>query len=109
MYGLIGKMRAARGQRDAVMDVLRASTGALPGCLSYIVATDPADADAIWVTEVWTDQASHKASLQLIAQKGFVTRGVTRWVTRSVSGGNDVIDFHAFFNSKRFLWHFRIV
>ena len=52
MYGLIGKMRAARGQRDSVMDVLRASTGALPGCLSYIIATDPADADAIWVTEV---------------------------------------------------------
>ncbi len=56
MYGLIGKMRAARGQRDAVMDVLLASTGALPGCLSYIIASDPADADAIWVTEVWTDQ-----------------------------------------------------
>jgi quinol monooxygenase YgiN len=65
MYGLIGKMRAARGQRDAVMDVLRASTGALPGCLSYIIARDPADADAIWVTEVWTDAESHKASLQL--------------------------------------------
>ena len=67
MYGLIGKMRASRGQRDAVMEVLRASTstGALPGCLSYIIARDPADADAIWVTEVWTDQASHKASLQL--------------------------------------------
>ena len=65
MFGLIGKMRAARGQRDAVMDVLRETTGALPGCLSYIIATDPVDADAIWVTEVWTDQASHKASLQL--------------------------------------------
>ncbi|RWF67300.1 MAG: antibiotic biosynthesis monooxygenase, partial [Mesorhizobium sp.] len=57
MYGLIGKMRATRGQRDAMMDVLLASTGAMPGCLSYIIATDPADADAIWVTEVWTDQA----------------------------------------------------
>jgi quinol monooxygenase YgiN len=65
MYGLIGKMRAARGQRDAVMDLLRDSTGALPGCLSYIIARDPADADAIWVTEVWTDAESHKASLQL--------------------------------------------
>ncbi|TIU94801.1 MAG: antibiotic biosynthesis monooxygenase, partial [Mesorhizobium sp.] len=54
MYGLIGKMRATRGQRDAMMDVLLASTGAMPGCLSYIIATDPADADAIWVTEVWT-------------------------------------------------------
>ncbi|MER8571237.1 antibiotic biosynthesis monooxygenase [Mesorhizobium sp. M1338] len=65
MYGLIGKMRAARGQRDAVIDLLRASTGALPGCLSYIIARDPADADAIWVTEVWIDAESHKTSLQL--------------------------------------------
>ncbi|MER9396685.1 antibiotic biosynthesis monooxygenase [Mesorhizobium sp. M0615] len=65
MYGLIGKMRTARGQRDAIMDVLLASTGAMPGCLSYVIARDPADADAIWVTEVWTDAASHKASLQL--------------------------------------------
>jgi quinol monooxygenase YgiN len=65
MYGLIGKMRAARGQRDAIMDVLLASTGALPGCLSYVIAKDPADVDAIWVTEVWTDAESHKASLQL--------------------------------------------
>jgi quinol monooxygenase YgiN len=65
MYGLIGKMRAARGQRDAIMDVLLASTAAMPGCLSYVIARDPADADAIWVTEVWTVAASHKASLQL--------------------------------------------
>ncbi|TIT21075.1 MAG: antibiotic biosynthesis monooxygenase [Mesorhizobium sp.] len=65
MYGLIGKMRAMRGQRDAMMDILLASTGGMPGCLNYIIATDPADADAIWVTEVWTDAESHKASLQL--------------------------------------------
>jgi quinol monooxygenase YgiN len=65
MYGLIGKMRTTPGQRDAIMEILLAGTGAMPGCLSYIIATDPADADAIWVTEVWTDQASHEASLQL--------------------------------------------
>ena len=76
MYGLIGKMRAARGQRDAVMDVLRASTGALPGCLSYIIATDPADADAIWVTEAWTDEASHAASLAIPAVKQAIAKAM---------------------------------
>ena len=75
MYGLIGKMRAARGQRDAVIDVLRESTAALPGCLSYIIAIDPVDADAIWVTEVWTDQAAHRASLQLPAVQAAIARG----------------------------------
>lgn len=74
MYGLIGKMRAMRGQRDAMMDILLASTGAMPGCLNYIIATDPADADAIWVTEVWTDAESHKASLQLPEVKAAIAK-----------------------------------
>ena len=37
----------------------------MPGCLSYVVAEDPTDPDAIWVTEVWKDKASHAASLAL--------------------------------------------
>src|ERR1041384_1844734 len=65
MYGLIGKMRAVAGQRDALIAILLEGTGSMPGCLSYIVATDPADADAIWITEVWDSEASHKASLSL--------------------------------------------
>lgn len=67
MYGLIGKMRATPGQRDALLAILLDVTGAMPGCLSYVVAQDPADAEAIWITEVWTDAASHKASLSLPA------------------------------------------
>ena len=35
------------------------------GCLSYIVAQDPTNPDALWVTEVWTGQAEHQASLTL--------------------------------------------
>jgi quinol monooxygenase YgiN len=67
MYGVIGKMTAVAGQRDAVIAILLGSTGAMPGCLSYVIATDPADADALWITEVWDSQASHKASLSLPA------------------------------------------
>jgi quinol monooxygenase YgiN len=65
MFGLIGKMRAAPGKRDDLMTILLEGTGAMPGCLSYIVASDPTDADGIWITEVWIDEASHKASLSL--------------------------------------------
>ena len=25
----------------------------MPGCLSYIVATDPSDPDSLWITEVF--------------------------------------------------------
>ncbi|WP_282009660.1 putative quinol monooxygenase [Brevundimonas aveniformis] len=65
MYGLIGKMLAQAGQRDALAAIMLTNTQDMPGCLSYIVANDPTDENAIWITEVWTDQASHHASLQL--------------------------------------------
>jgi quinol monooxygenase YgiN len=67
MFGLIGKMRSQPGTRDALIAILLEGTQGMPGCLSYIVAADPADAEAIWVTEVWDDEASHKASLALPA------------------------------------------
>jgi quinol monooxygenase YgiN len=75
MYGLIGKMTAAPGQRDALAAILLDGTGAMPGCLSYVVANDPADDDALWITEVWTDQASHQASLQLPEVRAAIARG----------------------------------
>ncbi|MEQ1609811.1 MAG: putative quinol monooxygenase [Hyphomonadaceae bacterium] len=65
MFGLIGKMRAASGKRDELIAVLGESTQAMSGCLSYIVAEDASDPDGIWITEVWDNEASHKASLKL--------------------------------------------
>jgi len=67
MYGLIGKIRAVPGQRDALASLLIQATSAMPGCLSYIVAADLIDPDALWVTEVWDSSTSHRASLNLPA------------------------------------------
>ena len=75
MYGLIGKITTAPGQRDALAAILLGGTGSMPGCLSYIVATDPSDADALWITEVWDSQASHQASLSLPAVQAAVAKG----------------------------------
>jgi quinol monooxygenase YgiN len=75
MYGLIGKIQAAPGQRDALIAILLEGLRDMPGCLSYIVAQDPADADAIWVTEVWDSQESHAASLSLPAVQQAIARG----------------------------------
>jgi quinol monooxygenase YgiN len=75
MYGLIGKMSAVPGQRDALAAILLAGTEAMPGCLSYIISTDPADADALWITEVWDTQASHQASLKLPGVQAAIARG----------------------------------
>ncbi len=65
MYGLIGKMLATPGNRDALAAILLEGIAGMPGCLSYIVAQDPTNPDALWVTEVWASQAEHQASLSL--------------------------------------------
>lgn len=74
MYGLIGKMIAQPGQRDALVDTLGRQVGAMPGCLSYVIARDPNDANGILVTEVWQDNASHQASLSLAQVKAAIHR-----------------------------------
>lgn len=74
MHGLIGRMKARPGQRDALIAILLEGTDAMPGCLSYIVAKDPADAEAIWITEAWDSRASHAASLQLPAVRAAIQR-----------------------------------
>lgn len=75
MYGLIGKMMAVAGHRDALTAILLEGVADMPGCLSYVVATDPADADAIWVTEVWDNKASHEASLSLPSVRRAIGKG----------------------------------
>ena len=75
MYGLIGKMTCVSGQREAFIAILLESTAAMPGCLSYVIARDPQDADAIWITEVWDSKESHAASLQLPAVRDAIKRG----------------------------------
>lgn len=75
MHGLIGKMIAAPGQRDALAAILLGGTGSMPGCLSYVVATDPSEPDALWITEVWDSAASHLASLKLPAVQAAIAKG----------------------------------
>lgn len=75
MYGLIGKMTAVAGQRDALIAILLEGVSGMPGCLSYVVARDSADPNAIWVTEVWDSQASHRASLAIPSVKQAIARG----------------------------------
>ena len=75
MYGLIGKVTTTPGKRDVLAAILLSGTGRLPGCLSYVVAADPADPDALWITEVWEDAESHRASLALPAVQQAIGKG----------------------------------
>jgi len=75
MYGVITKITAVPGQRDALVAVLLDATGAMPGCLNYVIASDSADGNAVWITEVWDSQASHRASLSLPAVQAAMAKG----------------------------------
>ena len=76
MYGLIGKMVATSGNRDTLAAIILGSGagGGMPGCLSYVVAKDPRESDALWITEVWDSAASHKASLSLPSVREAITK-----------------------------------
>ncbi|MEW6019292.1 MAG: antibiotic biosynthesis monooxygenase family protein [Pseudomonadota bacterium] len=75
MYGLIGKMTAQAGQGAALARVLLEGVSGMPGCLSYVVAADPSDADVLWITEVWDSAESHRASLSLPSVQAAIARG----------------------------------
>ena len=93
MYGRIGKMTAIEGKRAALVAILLEGTGAMPGCLSYIVAEDPADPNGIWITEAWDSETSHHASLALASVKAAITKArpliagfAEQFITRPVGG-----------------------
>lgn len=75
MYGLIGKIKTTPGGREALAEILLTGLKDMPGCLSYIVAQDPSDPDALWVTEVWDRQESHQASLALPSVQAVIAKG----------------------------------
>jgi quinol monooxygenase YgiN len=75
MYGLIAKIRCVAGRRDELAAILLEGTTAMPGCLSYVVAHDTLDADALWITEAWDTAESHRASLQLPAVQQAIAKG----------------------------------
>jgi len=75
MYGLIGKMTAIAGERDTLTAILVKGIVGMPGCLSYVVANDPTNAEIIWITEVWESKEAHAASLELPSVRDAITKG----------------------------------
>lgn len=78
LYGYIGSMRTKKGHRDDVIEILLSGADGLrtAGCQLYAVCSDPADAEAIWVSEIWDSADHHDASLQLPATKAAIGRAM---------------------------------
>jgi quinol monooxygenase YgiN len=75
LYGLIGKITAIPGKRDALIAALSAGSGDMPGCVVYIVAEDRSHPDTIWVTEIWDTKQYHDDSLKLPAVQAAIAKG----------------------------------
>ena len=93
MYGLIKSFRARPGQGTALAQEMTAGGLTIAGLRSFIVAVDARDAEVIWVTEMWDDEAAWQASFDLPAVKDSIARGMaliagveTQVVTRPVAG-----------------------
>ncbi len=74
VYGLIGQIVAVDGKRDELAGIL-VGMGSMPGCHSYVVASDPDKADTLWVTEVWKSKQAHADSLQLVEVQEAIAQG----------------------------------
>lgn len=93
MYGLIGQIMAVEGRRDELAAILLEGISGMPGCLSYVVARDASDPDALWVTEVWESEARHGESLSLPSVQEAIRKGRSliagfgqRFVTEPLGG-----------------------
>lgn len=75
LFGLIGRMKTLPGRRADLIAILAQGTSGLPGCISYVIAEDQADTDAIWITEIWVDADHHAASLKLPSVQASIAAG----------------------------------
>jgi quinol monooxygenase YgiN len=77
VFALFGKLSAQPGRADELAALLTGGAGVAdnPACRLYVVNRSDAEPDAIWVYEVWDDEAAHRASLEDPAVREAIARG----------------------------------
>src|SRR2546423_13120253 len=78
-FGLYGKIIVQAGQRDALVALLLEAAALLwddPDCELYVVNVSPTEPDVMWVTEVWSSQEAHAASLARDDVRALIQRGM---------------------------------
>lgn len=74
-YGLIGQMMAKPGKRAELAAILLEGTGDMPGNMGYVVGEDSANADALWIVEIWQTKDAHAQSLNLPGVQASIAKG----------------------------------
>ncbi|SDL29813.1 putative quinol monooxygenase [Lacicoccus qingdaonensis] len=98
-FSLFGKFTVDEANRDQLVDILldaAESMKDLEECEAYIVSVAEEEADAVYVDEVWSDDAAHQSSLELGATQTLIAKakpiitGMERISTLAVRGGKGV-------------------
>ncbi|HKX02124.1 MAG TPA: putative quinol monooxygenase, partial [Methylomirabilota bacterium] len=79
-FGMNVRFTARPGQAGALIAMLlKAAEGAREpdDCRLYVVSRSPADGDSVWVTEAWTSQEAHDASLEDERARTMIQRALT--------------------------------
>jgi quinol monooxygenase YgiN len=78
-FGLHGRLLAVPGRGEELQAILLDAAQALEDdddCLLYVISRQPDEPDAVWVTEAWTSQDAHRASLQDEATRALIQRAM---------------------------------
>jgi quinol monooxygenase YgiN len=77
VFALFNKLTAHPGKGDELAALLAGGAGVADNaaCRLYVVNRSEEEPDAVWVYEVWDDEAAHHASLEDPAVREAIARG----------------------------------
>jgi quinol monooxygenase YgiN len=77
-FANVGMLGAKPGRRDDLVEILTRHSPELTevGCLLYEVGTNDDEPDTVFVAELWTSEAAHRASLQLESVRASITEAM---------------------------------
>jgi quinol monooxygenase YgiN len=77
MFGMLGRLTAHPGRGDELEAILLEAAEALNAdhdCLLYVVQRPDDEPDSVWVTEAWTTEEAHRASLDRDETRALIKR-----------------------------------
>lgn len=72
-------LQAQPGQGDALAQILLEAArlvSSAPGCHVYLISTDEAHPDGVWVTEAWDSKEAHDESLKDEAVRALIGKAM---------------------------------
>jgi quinol monooxygenase YgiN len=94
-FAVYSRMTARSGERDALIEEIRAAVAALgepPGLLDYTINTVLDDPDSLWVTEIWTTKDAHDTATRTTANKARTARFAELLAAAPDSAYGEIVD-----------------